>query len=440
MQLTDRDKQEADKIELRSDELKEILGQVPKWIVRNGTISIFLILILLLAGSGLLRYPDVIHTRILITTDTPPAEVTANVSGKIEEIFMKDKSIVEANEVLAVMESATAFSDVQKIAGELGNGFNIDSLTHIDYYAELKLGSIQESYANLVKKVQDYTGYLKLDYHQRKITSVKSELNKYTLYLERLRDQEKILDEDYHLAEKQYKRDSLLYVDGVLSSVQLEKSETQKLNKLYDLKETQTKLASAHIEMSNLQQEILELELKLEESSRQIIQSVQEAYEKLVGQISLWDKQYVIRSPFKGQVSLTKIWTENQYVEQGAIVLTVLPLNQGRMLGKVELPAAGAGKVKEGHKVIIRFDNYPYLEYGTVSGSVASISLVPNNELYSAEIRIDSSRLITNYNVDLIFQQNMPGNAEIITNSRSLLSRIIDPFRSALSRQQAIKR
>jgi HlyD family secretion protein len=103
------------------------------------------------------------------------------------------------------------------------------------------------------------------------------------------------------------------------------------------------------------------------------------------------------------------------------------------------LPAIGAGKVKEGHKVIIHFDNYPYLEYGTVSGTVSSISLVPNNELYSAEINLDSARLITNYNVNLNFQQNMPGNAEIITNSRSLLSRILDPFRSAIHRQQAIK-
>ena len=103
------------------------------------------------------------------------------------------------------------------------------------------------------------------------------------------------------------------------------------------------------------------------------------------------------------------------------------------------LQASGAGKVKIGHKVIIRFDNYPYMEYGTVSGHISSISLVPNNEYYSAEVKLDSSQLVTSYDLTLNFQQNMPGIAEIITNQRSLLNRISDPFRSALKRQKEMK-
>jgi multidrug resistance efflux pump len=437
--ITERDRHEAEKLELRSDQLTEILGQVPRWIVRNGTLIIALIIIILLIGASLLRYPDILQARIILTTQTPPAEITANSSARIIGFFIGDKEQVKKDQVLVVLESAASYNDVQRLTEKLGSGFELDSLIHVEFSDELDLGTMQDSYAILLKKIQEYASFSGLDYHQRKINSVRTELKKYNLYLEKLKDQERILLQDYTLAMKQYSRDTLLFVDGVISSVQLEKSEAQKLNRLYAWKETQTQLASGLIKISDLQQEILELELNQEENSRQYIQSVQEAYEKLKGQISLWNQEYVLRSPFNGQVSLTKIWTENQYVESGDIVLTILPLNQGEILGKILLPAAGAGKVKEGFKVIIRFDNYPYMEFGTISGIISSISLVPNNEVYSAEIKLDNNQLVTNYNISLTFQQNMPGIAEIITNQRTLLERIFDPFRSAYRKQQNIR-
>jgi HlyD family secretion protein len=169
------------------------------------------------------------------------------------------------------------------------------------------------------------------------------------------------------------------------------------------------------------------------------LQSLREAHEKLKGQIDIWENQYTLRSPFKGKVSFTKIWSENQHIEKSEVVMTVIPEMQGEIIGKIELSARGAGKIREGHKVIIQFDNYPFMEFGTVEGSIRSISLVPIDENYSAEIKLDSSLLITNYNRRLEFQQNMPGMAEIVTDERSLLDRIIDPFKSAFKKQQSFQ-
>jgi HlyD family secretion protein len=208
------------------------------------------------------------------------------------------------------------------------------------------------------------------------------------------------------------------------------------LNKLFEWKETQTNLASAQIEVSNLQQEILELELKFEENQRGYLQAVREAFEKLKGQIDIWENSFILKSPFDGRVSFTKIWSENQHIEKSEVVMTVIPETQGEIIGKIVLSAIGAGKIKEGHRVIIQFDNYPYMEFGTVEGSIKSISLVPNDEKYNAEIELDSSVLITNYNRQLAFQHNMPGMAEIVTDDRSLLERIIAPFKSAFKKQQ----
>ena len=430
----------ASDIELRSVQVREILGQVPKWIVRYGTVIILLVLVFLIVGSSFLKYPDIITARMMLTTETPPADVVARTSARIEQLLTGDKEIVGNGQVLAVLESAADYSHIFRLAKLLGDNFRMDSLINFDYPDNLKLGPVQESYAIFQKRLQEYSSFERLDYYNRKIESIRLELKKYSMFRERLKEQEEVLRKDYQLAQKQYIRDSLLFEDRVISSSQLEKSETQKLSKLYEWKDTQTKLASAEIDASNLQQEILEMELKLEEDGRDYVQQLQEAYEMLRGELAVWTEKYIIRSPFEGQVSFTRIWSKNQQVEVGETVLTVLPLKQGDYIGKAFIEARGIGKIKEGHQVVIRFDNFPYMEFGTVSGRLSSISLVPNDDQYAAEIRLDSSGLVTNYGVALDFQQNMTGLAEIITEQRTLMQRITDPFRAAARRQQVLDR
>ncbi|HES59568.1 MAG TPA: HlyD family secretion protein, partial [Caldithrix sp.] len=63
---------EIDKIEIRSDEVQEILGFIPHWIIRGGISVIFFIIILLFIGSWYFKYPDVISSNIIITTQNPP--------------------------------------------------------------------------------------------------------------------------------------------------------------------------------------------------------------------------------------------------------------------------------------------------------------------------------------------------------------------------------
>jgi HlyD family secretion protein len=435
--IKEEDKNAASSIEIRSDEIRNILGQVPRWIVRYGTIFILVVFFILLVGAAWLKYPDVIYARIKLTTETPPADLTANTSARIQHFFITDKSTVHKGQILLIFESAADYGDIARLEKALGLAFSIDSIIVNDYSNNLVLGEIQEPYANFLKKLQEYNSFVNLDYYKRKITLIRYELEKYNHYIDKLSEQEEVLRKEYALIEKQYQRDSMLFLEHVLSTSELEKSEAEGLKKLFEWKQTKTELASSQIEISNLQQEILELELKLEENNRGYLQELREAYEKLKGQIALWERKYVIKTPFEGQVSFTKFWSENQRVQEGDIVMTVIPLEKGHMLGKIELSAKGAGKISEGHRVIIRFDNFPFMEFGTISGTISSISLVPNNEQYSAEVKLDSSRLITNYNILLEFQQNMPGSAVIITEDRSLLNRIFAPFKSAMKIQKS---
>jgi hypothetical protein len=101
--------------------------------------------------------------------------------------------------------------------------------------------------------------------------------------------------------------------------------------------------------------------------------------------------------------------------------------------GQVVLPAQGSGKVSKGQEVIIKLDNYPYMEYGTITGRIKSISLTTNTiktekaEIETYMILVDfPNKLKTNYGTNLEFKAEAKGTAEIITNDRRLIQRLFD--------------
>jgi HlyD family secretion protein len=159
----------------------------------------------------------------------------------------------------------------------------------------------------------------------------------------------------------------------------------------------------------------------------------------LRGEYADWVSQHCIISPYDGTVSFTQYWNENVFLQEGETVLTVLPYLHGKIIGKIALPKQGAGKVEIGDKVLVELANYPVLEYGMVSGKITAISDVPVDDYYYAEFRPDSTKLVTNYNEPIDFRQNLSGRAEIITNSRSMLERVVSPFKKAIEKQRQLQ-
>ena len=61
--------------------------------------------------------------------------------------------------------------------------------------------------------------------------------------------------------------------------------------------------------------------------------------------------------------------TENQPVHMGDALFAVMPNNQP-IVALAMVSAQNFGKVKVGQKVIIKLVNYPFEEYGSLSGNI----------------------------------------------------------------------
>lgn len=99
-------------IELYSEEAQDILSSIPNWIVRWGITVIFVIILMALLCCHFIKYPDVITAPITIVTDNPPSDLIVKQSGLIENLFIKEGSVVEDGDVLAVINSTARWQDV----------------------------------------------------------------------------------------------------------------------------------------------------------------------------------------------------------------------------------------------------------------------------------------------------------------------------------------
>ncbi|HAN18625.1 MAG: hypothetical protein A2X13_13645 [Bacteroidetes bacterium GWC2_33_15] len=424
--------EEQNKIELRSNDVQEILSRPPKWIVRWGITIILIVVVILIAGSWFFKYPDIITAKIVLTTENPPSPVVAKTSGKIQNLFVTDKQEVKKNQVLAVIENPANFNDISIIIEKLNN-FNSDSYSNEIFSGSYNLGTIQSYYADFIRNLDEYQKLVQMDYHQKKINLLKKEIIQYTKYLANLKVQNNLQKREYELIVNQFYRDSTLHDQQLISEAEFEKSKSSLLSKQFSLEQSNIALTNTEIQVQNIEQSIAELELQEEKQLSDKKLLIKQSCENLIAAIDSWKYQYVLIASTDGKVTFNKFWNENQSVKSGETVLTIIPDNEGEIIGKVQLSFQGAGKVKEGQQVNIRFDNYPYMEFGMVKGVVKSISQVPDNDYYTAEIQLPGG-LITFYNEKLDFKQEMQGTAEIVTEDFRLLERIVRPLRYVLNK------
>ena len=110
--------------------------------------------------------------------------------------------------------------------------------------------------------------------------------------------------------------------------------------------------------------------------------------------------------------------------------MAIVPFQEGnQFLGEVMLPVTGSGKVERGQRVIIKFDSYPFQEFGFVEGLVESKALLPQNNTYFVKVSLPNG-LKTSFDQELTFRQQMMGKAEIITADKRFIERAMQWFSS----------
>lgn len=437
--------QEGNNIEIRSEEVQEILGTPPKWIIRWGITIMLIVVMVLLGGSYVYKYPDMITARITILSENPPVQTVAKSDGKLEQLFVSNNQFVKQNEVLAIIENPASFDDAYRLLNKLDTlklFFNKpEKFNEIEYNEDYQLGQYHTYYSSFIVQLRNYQTFMRFNTYDQRIFSLEKQIDDYKNYYEQLKEQISVLKEDYDLSRTQFNRDSLLFTQNIMSQVDFEQSKAGMLKQKYSWQNSMATLANTQITMNNFAQQIHEQEILKSEAGNQLLAALKERFDNLVSQLATWEQLYVLKSPIEGQITFINFWSENQYVKTGDVVFTIVPLEEQEIVGRAIIPIAGAGKISEGQRVNIKLDNYPYMEFGIVEGKIVNISKVPvitdQGAFYTSEILL-VNHLTTNYNQSLPFSQEMQGIAEVITQDRRLIERLLDPLMSLIKGRVSI--
>ena len=420
--------------ELRSEEVQEVMGAIPSWILRWGITILFLVVIILVIGSFFFKYPDVIVSEMTLTGRYPVAQIVARSSGKMSRLYIEDEQTVIPHTPLAVIENPASTDDVFYLKELLSRHINMpDSFLfyHKKGKAELSLGEIQSTYSAFLNSLHEYDNWYSFNYYPTRIAATRAQIEKYRKSHQSQQHQQEVLEAQFRLASQQYSRDSLLFVREVISPAEYETAQSVFLQSRYTLENGYIGLGNLLIQIGELEVNLLDMELQRAERENLLSQNFRTGAEQLMNAINSWELNYCLSSPIGGKVTFTKYWNENQFVSAGDNVFTIVPDNEDELLGWALLPVHRSGKVKTGQRVIIRFLNFPDQEFGIVNGKVHSISLVPAENNYRVEIALPDG-LTTNYKKTLPVTHEMRASAEIVTEDLRLIERFFMPLKKIL--------
>lgn len=420
----------------RAESLDEVLGKPPAFLLRSGSFLILLGFMLMISLSWFIKYPDQIKAEILITTENPPVYMVSRVSGRIDSLFVEDGQPVKAGDVLCKFQSTTSLQQFENLQARLQESHYTDSLLLTVPFPEL--GEFQQSFADYQSSLRAWHAFRKLAYYPRKREALEAEIAAFDPYVRSLENRIALEKKNLELSDLRYRRDSLLFAAEVTAVADLENARQKLLNQRLAVSQRELDLHSAFIELAQKAQLLRDLELREEEQINELDTRLRADWQKLRAEMDLWKQNYLLISPIDGKVGFNTFWKKDQHVNQNQRVLTIIPREAGRIIGRILLPMRRAGKVAEGQEVNIKLDGYPYMEYGILKGSVSRLSAAPENEKYMLEVGLPEG-LKTFYNRELPLMQEMKGTAEIITEDLRFLERLIYPIRFALEKNKSRK-
>ena len=405
--------------------VQEMLGAPPGWALRWGITAVFIAVVLLLVGAWLVRYPDTVTAEVVLSTPQPALRMAAPQRGRLQRLLVEDGAVAAAGQVLAVLENPARLEDVQALRQWL----QTDRFLPLPD-GTLQLGTLQSEMAQLRRAREAYDFFTRRSDWAQRIASLRSQQRQLTALAEAQGRKLDVLEAEKALAEANYRRNKALAASGNVSQLDKERTESAMLRLAREIREVEAQRLRNELEAERAHELLITLQQEQRNEAQARKLAYEEARERLRASVEAWRQAYLIRSGIAGTIAFPGPLATGQYVEEGQLVLTVVPKGGAtQALARGYLPAQNAGRVAIGMPARLFLDAYPEQQYGALRAEVRHLSAIPEQQAYYIELALMNG-MQTTYGQELPFSQELSARANIITEDRRLLVRLFDQFRS----------
>ena len=301
---------------------------------------------------------------------------------------------------------------------------------------KMSLGEINSQYYAFLAALKAWCDYMSRNVYEKQKDNIAAGIQWKKEIVDEAEEARKAAKDRMDVAQKWLKRYTSLDRQQIATyEYETDQVKNNYLTTVQEVQNINREISSTRMQITEAYHQLEQLKIEQKEKERNLQVELLSTYQSLRSNIAAWEQKYVLKAPFDGRVEFLKFIADGQFVEAGESIFGIIP-KENHIYGQVLLPASGAGKVKQDSKVVIKLENYPYMEYGYIEGYVSSISLVTQTqktekstvETYLINVELPNG-LTTNYEEVLDFKYELGGTADMIVKDRRLIERLFDNLR-----------
>lgn len=459
---------------------EELLDALPKLWTRSLLYGLVGFAVIALPWAILSKVDEIGSARGRIEPLSATHKLDSQTGGSVVAVKVKEGDTVKAGQILVELETDLLRTQQQqaqaKLSGQLNQKAQLQLLKNqvllsihtqsqqIQAQQTEKLAQVQQAKQNLdalksTYNLQKEEKFAKLHQAQQAVDSSKSAYKLAQVRLHGAQEkaprykqvyEEGAIPQDRYLEVEQLVKEN--YQNVVQAQLDISRSQSSLSEQQSSFQRTQ-KQAQTDIQQAQLRlNEQLGSYQSLVHTGKLAVLKTQEQLKDLQGQITVLVSQLaqtkseieslniqlqqkVITSPVDGVIFALPITKPGAVVQPGQLIASIAPKNTPVIL-KAQMPSQNSGFLKVGSRVKIKFDAYPFQDYGIVPGKVTWISpdskVQENNQgkLETFELNIALSQpYIRSLSKSIPLTPGQTATAEVIIRQRRVIDYMLDPFK-----------
>ncbi len=409
----------------RSELIEEIVSENPGFLLKWGNYFFLILLVLITCSLWIIKYPDIVIAEGKLTSINSPKPIISQINGKIVQLNIKESDVVESQQILGHLEALANHrevlalsSNLEKIQSSLDDT-QFSDIKSLIIKSDTNFGELQLAHQTFIQAYITFENYLYDGFYSKKLELLNSDFQRILDLNNNLIDEKQLIIQDIELAQSTFETNETLKKENLISDFDFRIEKSKIINKKLAIPRINTAMTSNSRLQNERQREIIELKNTIDQQ----FQIFQQSINTFQSQIEEWRKRYLIIAPISGRVNFLSFLQENQQIEINQTICYIVPENT-KYFAEVIIPQSNFGKVTIGQNVLLKFQSYPFQEFGSVLGKIEFISDIPTEGSgYLAKVNLVNG-FTTTYGRTIQFRDGLTANAEIITKDIRLIERI----------------
>jgi HlyD family secretion protein len=459
---------------------KELIDTLPKVWSRGLLYFLVIFVSIILPWAMLAKVDETGVAQGRLEPKGKTIRLDAPVSGTIASINIKEGDEVKADQNLVEFETTLVKADIQQQKTKLeGQESRLNQLKILQNQLQVVLQTQKQQ--NISQELEKMA---QVNQAQQNLTSLQktyelqkeekqAQVNQAKQNLEASKTSHQLAEISLATAQREVERYREAANEGIVPQIQLVEKEdaVQEKKKIYEQTKSDIIQAQLRLDEENMsyqrtlrqsKSDIEQAELRLKEQ--------QNSYNSLVsaGEISVFKiqeqlrnietdittlkseikqsksqiqslqfelNQRLIKSPVEGIIFDISIDQKGAVLQTGSKIIEIAPKGTPLIL-KAHMPTTESGSLTKGMPVKLKFDAYPFQDYGIIEGELSKISPTtkeldtPNGKVlaYELEITLDQTCMPSN-NECIPLRPGDTATAEVIVRKRRIIDFVLDPFK-----------